>query len=275
MRLGQLARKLSIRPDQIVEYLQKFRITVEEGSNARVEDIHAEKVIAHFAPALSPMQVQELLGKEINPESEPEVVVEEVNVPEAPVEETLVQEPVEVITVTSEMVEAAPSEEEEEEPEAIEVIKAPKVELPGLRVVGKIELPQPKKKEEVITETSESDAQDQSVTEIKQEERTQPTRKQRNNRPSRNRDDNRERPRKNPIALQREREARQAEKKKREEEKKKKEQRAIHYAKKIKQQPAVKSITQYRDEVVEEKKQVVREEPTTTWSRFLKWFWRQ
>src|SRR5687767_2505174 len=50
MRLGQLARKLTLRQIEIVDFLASQNIQIEDGSNTRLEDQHADLVIAHFAP---------------------------------------------------------------------------------------------------------------------------------------------------------------------------------------------------------------------------------
>lgn len=50
MRLGQLARKLAIRPSQIVDYLSSQQIYLEEGSNAKLNDEHVDRIVQHFAP---------------------------------------------------------------------------------------------------------------------------------------------------------------------------------------------------------------------------------
>src|SRR5689334_19628909 len=121
MRLGQLARKLSLRPAQIVEFLSQHNIQIEDNSNTRIEDQHAELVVNHFAPGT--FQQVELAD-------EPEET--------APVEAEL---PV-IVTDSSEQTTIEP-----------EVIRVQKIELSGLKVLGKIELPEPKKKEPVVEKT--------------------------------------------------------------------------------------------------------------------------
>lgn len=274
MRLGQLARKLSVRPDQIVDYLLKFNITLDEGSNARIEDNDAEKAIAFFAPTLSNPQVQELLGKETLV-AEPETVIEEPTPEEVNVAEAFDNKPEEIISEVVVEVASPVIADAEMTFELGEVIKAPKVELPGLRVIGKIELPQPKKKEEDIADTGHTAEENNVPAENISEERKQPRHEPKTNRSDKNRNE-RERPRKNPIALQREREAREGDKKKREEEIRSKELRAVHYAKKIKQQAAPKSTSLYRDEAVEVKKVTsIKAATPSAWQRFKKWFWRK
>ena len=50
MRLGQLARKLSVRPSQIVDLLAKSQQYFDEGSNAKLNDDLVKHIVLHFAP---------------------------------------------------------------------------------------------------------------------------------------------------------------------------------------------------------------------------------
>jgi hypothetical protein len=130
MRLGQLARKVAVHPSEIVSFLSKHNITVEDTTNARVDDEHVKLVYEKFAPHLANVVVEEMPEREAIPEVQP--------VEADTKEETLVSTPV---TELSEEVAA------ESPAELPEVIKAPKVELKGLTVLGKIDLPTPKPKE--------------------------------------------------------------------------------------------------------------------------------
>ena len=53
MRLGQLARKLALRPAEIVEFLAINHIQVDEGSNTKLEDDHVTLIMTQFAPSLA------------------------------------------------------------------------------------------------------------------------------------------------------------------------------------------------------------------------------
>src|SRR5690349_19588087 len=108
MRIGQLARQLGISPSDISGFLATQNIETETGANARLDEEVVAKVLQHFAP--------EKKVEEIVQEEEPAPVKEE------------------------------PLKTDEALP--VEVIRVTKVELQGLKVVGKIDLPQPKKKEE-------------------------------------------------------------------------------------------------------------------------------
>ena len=131
MRLAQLARKLAIRPTEIVEFLTVRNITIDNDSNTRLEDDHVALIMQKFAPARAAEVAAELV---IEKEKEHEVV---------PEKETIAEPVAPAAIETTELVSPA----SEELLEKAEVIKAPKVELSGLKVLGKIELPAPKKKE--------------------------------------------------------------------------------------------------------------------------------
>ena len=50
MRLGQLARKLELRPAEIIEFLATKNIVIEDDANAKVEDNYVTLVFRQFAP---------------------------------------------------------------------------------------------------------------------------------------------------------------------------------------------------------------------------------
>lgn len=235
MRLGQLARKLGVKPVEIVEFLATKNIEIENGGNTKIEDHHLPMLIEKFAPGgleLTSAETQEA-------EVEPEFVITAPSTEEAPAP-----------------IEAAVNQQESDQ--KIELIKAPKIELSGLKVLGKIDLPEPKKKESPAESTDEA----QQTGKPRREYRDQ-----------RNRDDRRQgRPSKNPIVLQREKEAREAEAKKLEQAARDKERKTLTYMKKMNsRQPtkAVKNLREVEEEVVEAAPS--RPEPKTAWGRFMRW----
>ena len=126
MRLGQLARKLAVRPGEIVNFLAAQNIQIEEGTNTRIEEVHVEMIVAKFAPD----QAETLLS--------------------TMADEPVLSEPLSIIPQETSSVVAEPTVHptiENKSEETIELIKAPKIELSGLKVLGKIELPDTKKKE--------------------------------------------------------------------------------------------------------------------------------
>jgi hypothetical protein len=239
MRLGQLARKLSLRPSQLVDFLATKQINLEEGSNARLQDDHVTAIVTYFAPE----RLQEIVTQ-----SKAEEVVVEVT-PE------VIPEPVEI----KETMELVVENIQPEEPQEVELIKAPKVELTGLKVLGKIELPEPKKKEEPIQAETKSEEQKEKVN----------SRPAKRNAPSRTDRQPNQRPWQNPIALQREREQREAEEKRKEALEREKERKRMHYLSKVKTEPT--KVTRVYDEPKEVKAKVVVAPPKTLWGKFVYW----
>lgn len=252
MRLGQLARKLSISTSEVVDFLAAQRITIEPGINTRLDDTLVAMVIEKFAPAMK----NELLGSNTPEEITAESTTAE---PAPPAEvETMTQPPAALV---AQLEEEVPKETDEEKPE---VIKAPKIELSGLKVLGKIELPEPKKKEtkvddSVVAEDTPATPGPAPVPERKRSNLNR--RESRENRP--------QRPRANPIALQREREAEEAQRKKREEAKREKERKAQHYFNKVKPSAPTRKMKVITEQV-EEMTDLV-EQPKTWWGRFMRW----
>lgn len=250
MRLGQLARRLSLRPAQIVEFLANNNIQIDPNSNTRLEDGHVSIIVQHYAPGI--------LDKI---ENEPDEIDETVPVIEAVQPEK--QEESDVIQ---------PVLEETRTTEEIEVIRVQKIELSGLKVLGKIELPEPKKKEPVVEPTAE-EVIAATTTEIPAVEK-QVRPKSSNRKPTnQNRERSQQRPWKNPLELQREREARAAEEKKRREIERERERRKKHYEEKVKSvaQPKRVKPTKALPEV--KKKPVdTRPVPKTWFGKFLRWW---
>lgn len=237
MRLAQLARKLGVRPTDIVTFLEGRAIHVENGSNFRLDDETVTLVLKEFGQAAGDDDVTPTNAVADNPERK---VPDQPSVPDNTVEPT-------------EPAQAA------EQVENVEVIKAPKVELPGLTVLGKIDLPEPKAKTEAEREDIASPASNPE----KPRDRTR----------KHNRDTQRG-TRKNPVALQREREAREAERKKRAEAEIEKERRRQKYLSKVKINVPTRPARIYEEEVEELQPETVAEPPTGLWGRFLKWLYR-
>jgi len=160
MRLGQLARSLETTTTAIVDYLAESKIEIKDHPNVKLSDENEQMVIAAFGrpqaeekpkPAKEETPLSETTQNELteedasathsqepeatNVESETELQEKETSIAEPSSEEKEL-ESTEIVNEDSEPI----SEPEEE----VEVIKAPKIELPGLKVVGKIDLPEPK-----------------------------------------------------------------------------------------------------------------------------------
>lgn len=258
MRLGQLARKIAVRPSDLVEFLDSRNIPTEEGTNTKLSDDEVRLITENLAPEKLDAVLQQNA-----PQPEERIEVAPVSVEEpAPVIETT--EVVAEIEHTPEIQSAEP-----EPTEKPEVIKAPKVALAGLKVLGKIELPQPKKKEIAPVENTEVSPE---VPATEQPQRDARPRREHKKEHARHKDRRENKPRKNPIALKREQEAREAEEKRREEAKRKKEERTNYYLERVKPSAPTKPARLYDEPVLEMKDHQTKKEPKTWLGKFWKWY---
>ena len=164
MRLGQLARKLDIKVNQIVDFLEKeHKVSLESDLNSKIEGENLDFVLEKFKPEIEEVEIKTEIDTPIDevPEVkiETEEIIEQETTPEVidikKIEEPIVEQPIEVEKIIEEHITEKTEDEklivESEDGEEIElhvvdgVIKAPKKELSGFKVVGKIELEQPKK----------------------------------------------------------------------------------------------------------------------------------
>ncbi len=246
MRLGQLARKLSLRPTQIVEFLAKNNIQIDSSSNTRLEDSHVGIIVQCYAP-----------GSLDKIENEPDEIEEAVPVMavQPPVDESVMLQPV-----------ADKSQSAEE----IETIRVQKIELSGLKVLGKIELPEPKKKEPVTEQPQE--VTEATIPETPPEKKVKP--RNPNRKPAhQNKERSQARSWKNPLEMQREREAREAEEKKRSDIDREKEKRRKHYEEKVKPVALPKRVKPVTEQPEVKKKRVdARPMPKTWLGKFLRWW---
>jgi hypothetical protein len=246
MRLGQLARKLGLKPSEVVLHLATQGISIDENANYRLEDEHTRLVLEHFAPQMLEEQQMETFV------SQPEEL-------EKPVTEDLplLHEPELVVPPTPEL--KAPITDTVSDQDTIqelpEVIRVPKIELSGLKVLGKIELPEKKKKESTLTEEDATTQKDDAETKPSLHK---PVDRKRQRRPSHN-----------SIAAAREREQREAEEKRRQEAERRKQQRTQNYLKKVKANAPVKKVV--IQEPVREVMVTPAESPKTLWGKFKKW----
>lgn len=238
MRLGQLARKLSVRPSQIVDLLAKNQQYFDEGSNAKLNDDLVKHIALHFAPE----RLAELMTAQTQEEEE---------IQSKPEVEVIKKEELEKVEPQPEPVAESHTEDGVES----ETIRAPKVELAGLKVLGKIELPKPRKKEE-------------SVAEISPETEQKPRREHKDKR--RNPVERTEKNWRNPIAQQREAEAREKEERRKKALEEEKERKRINYLSKLKATQPVKAARIY-EEPEEQKEIKVEKQPRTWVGKFLKW----
>ena len=236
MRLAQLARKLSVKPSQIVDLLSQDQVFFEEGSNAKLNDDLVKQVVLHFAPEriLEIMQVQA---------TEAEAIEQESKFESSPLPSLEVKaEPTAIEAISS-----------SQGAEPTETIRVKKVELAGLKVVGKIDLPQPRQKEENKEEEAASQAK--------------PKRERKEKYPRRDRDEKLWR---NPIALQREAEAREREERRQESLRQQKERKRLHYLNRVKNNKPPKAARIY-EEATHASVEVVAKKPQTWIGKFLRW----
>jgi hypothetical protein len=249
MRLAQLARKISLKQIEIVEFLAQYSIEVEDTANAKLEDTHVQLVIEKLAPLLQLVIANELAS------AEPEEVIEASVSVVSPV--SIQEEVVEELASVEEVQEHASEPIEE----TAEVIRAPKIELSGLKVLGKIELPEKKKKEELVTEEAGELVATETDKKITSRERI--VKNDRKPKPQ-------QRPSRNPLAEAREREKREEEEKRRQETERKKEIRTQNYMKKVQVKTPVKRAKPETTTTPKFQK-VKKEEPKTLWGKFVKW----
>lgn len=285
MRLGQLARKLAISPTDIIKFLESNSIAASEGSNTRLTDDTTRLILQQFDPAgtivLSAEQPEETEATPIAETPAPEV--EETPAPAPVVEPQSIAAEAESTHLVAEDLqpEESTAPEADEATEQPDVIKAQKVSLAGLKVLGKIELPEPKKKEPATPEDT-TDAP-QAIIPTQQPEPAQERRPRREREGDRRdaRDGDGRRPRhsdnrrndklrKNPIAMQREREAQEAQFKREAEAKAEKERRTQHYHSKVKSVPTkpARLLHEQTEEFTDDHVST----PATWLGKFWRWF---
>jgi hypothetical protein len=255
MRLGQLARKLSISQSDVLEFLSRNNIQLEADSNTRVTDADSMLVIRHFNPSLLIEEKEEQLPVTQTHTEEPK-----------PIEHAEVK--TENLEFASQpLIEPTPFVSGESTEEKIELIKAFKAELPGLKVLGKIDLPEPKKKEEAKNEEVESVDNNSNAPASPSIPKRSPRQDQR-----KKFENKKEERWKNPLEAKREREAKEAEQNRREQIKIEKELRTKHYNQKVKKtyQPtrAVKKVDEPLEEMSEADERPV---PRTWFGKFWRW----
>ena len=250
MRLGQLARKLALRPSDIVEFLAENNIRIPEGANARLENDHVNLIMKRFVPGWT---------ETLEVEAEPE---EEVILPEAGLNSDQLNTEDHTGPTTE------PVQEQELTEESNEVIRAPKIELSGLKVLGKIDLPEQKKKEDLPKEEG-------PVSESAKPEEGKPEGGKRERRENRRTFDvnkkRHQRFEKNPVALQREREANEAQKQHMEKVAREKEKRTQKYLQNYKPSAPTKATKLVKEDVVEMTPQDLVEPPKTIFGKILRW----
>jgi hypothetical protein len=256
MRLGQLSRKISVRSAEITAFLSTKGITLDENANTRVPDDAAMLVISHFAPDA---KLDDVALEEAPPASIVDILIKSESVAEEKSSEDQGERSAE--PTETPQGEAEKLEDSVKMDELPQVIKAPKVELQGLKVLGKIELPEQKKKEPVAD--PESTPPEDLMEQQPQRRRERDQRKPRH-------DQSGSRPRKNPIAAKRDREAREAEERKKAQQEKEKEKRTQYYMQRVKTVAPPKRVS-IVDEPLSQLHEEVPDEPKSLWGKFMRW----
>ena len=191
MRLTTLARKVELTPTNLLEFLTEHEIEVSKGINTILDEETVQLVKENFEFEEKSEPVQEDEEVEVTLEQTPEVEAEldETILHESQQEEEniVIEEEVistEIVDVpqedtfpeTSEMEDAAAERDEqngsdaktatiddlENDPEAdVDLIKVKKVKLDGIKVVGKIDLPQKPKKDLESEDSDDKTEEDQ------------------------------------------------------------------------------------------------------------------
>lgn len=302
MRLGQLARKLNKKPQELVSFLkEEHQLEIESTLNTKVEGAALDLILESFkVKEVSKVEVKEEVeqkSEEVDNEKESIIedvqeVVEEIIVPiEAevlPDVEDVIEEALEVVAEEAfneiEAIDAINTDVEADEITEAEilsrikdgVIKAPKKELEGFKVVGKIELPSAKRGIQFLVSTN-NDTID--VTEAIFE-----TRKKQNDaikqkayearKASKVKADNRK-PKRRKIT-EADLKAHQAKRtvvKQVEIEKKRKEKKKSHYVENIQSKQSATIQVKKKKEIQKslEKQKDTRPAPKNKWEKFLRW----
>ena len=269
MRLGQLARKCDVSVQDLIAYIEEHHPGSDDlHPNARLDDETELSVVQHFKPQIEEEAIEASIEEIIEPdlpdpietevEKEEEILVEEPKIEEAapedvglnPIpEEEIVEEAIE----TDRLLELLESEESSVDLEKITLIKAPKKELEGLKVVGKIELAEPKKPE------------------VKDDE-LKPRKGDQNRRPLLS-EEEREKRRLRAKQKKEQFEARQEKREREREERRKKALKEAHYQQKLQQ--AKTKLPKRKDksqkEISEQEAPEQRPAPTSVFGKFWRW----
>ncbi len=134
MRLSQLARKLEISPTELILFFENNKIERYNSRNNKIEESDLKLALSHFS------------SEEMEAEIQAEAPPANDSVKDIPQKKEKESNPSHGSTIDipeRDSTELKPPVEEKEE---IEVIRMPKIKLEGVKVVGKIDLPEPVKK---------------------------------------------------------------------------------------------------------------------------------
>lgn len=158
MRLGQLSRKLKVKPQEIIDFINaKFDKELVVHPNVKIDDAFIDDIHAEF-PTVINVEKEEIIIESENKELEIEPLEkeEEEELPEKEQTPSFVEADTEKLTqeISKEIILDLHSENEDENDQENDllseedlniidgIIKAPKLEVEGIKVVGKIDLPE-------------------------------------------------------------------------------------------------------------------------------------
>lgn len=292
MRLGQFARKIDVPLQKVISYLDEAEASGLHANSSLTPEME-QRLMAIFAPdadhvppmttrEAAPTPPQKLTEPEVKPDDQvsdtpkesevapsidvaaspeaPATSVEAADLPEtipADLSEASPKAPEKAIA-TDRLMELLESEDGAEGLKGITLIKAPKKELGGLKVVGKIDLPEPKPKR---TEKSENSDQEDNPARGGRHARKVFSEEERQKR--------RERARQKKQEAEARKAARQKEKELREI----KARKQAHYQQKVKRQPPKANQDNTPRAPQRVMPEIINEQPeNTSWlSRFWKW----
>ncbi len=305
MRLGQLARKLDKKPQELLDFLEKeHQILLEMDLNTKVGAEALDLLMKAFKEEVSVESLTEDLPKATIEENDSKAINEIIEEPEEEIELSVEEiEDIAAKSVIAEIDENAENvfqhddlsengtveeeierisrigEDGEELPDLIiedGIIKAPKPELDGPTVVGKIELPSIKRSVQFLV-TNGNTTTDVTETVYEKRKADKDARKQKayENRKKRKAKQTKKRPRKvitdadRKAFEEKRRQRKSAELKKYQAEKRKK-----HYTENVQQKVATQSKKKKKKEIekaIKKQKAPKLPEPTTAWGRFKRW----
>ena len=192
MRLSQVARKLNIGKNTILEFLESKGHKVDNNPNSKISDEQLELLSKEFAS--DAMDKEEALGMTIGKKHSDNIVIDVDNVDSDKnndEEEDLLIKTITASKVSEQAAKEEPVKEDKEkkETEKSENLWDEKPQLKGFKVLGKIELDKPKKgpsekkdtteaKPEVAKEKAEEKKQEEKVEEPKKAESKKPVQKE-------------------------------------------------------------------------------------------------
>lgn len=262
MRLGQFARKLNVKPQEIAEFLKnEFELEISVHPNSKIEDEYIEAIKLFFS--------KEEKEKIVSTEERKPTLEENINEEADPKKHNDNQE---VIETTEEIDIDVREEEVSDEHELTEedlnivdgIIKAPEVEVSGVKVVGKIEIPE--KKTEEADESEESNDSDSSLN----EETSKSRGAERSKKPKKRRG-------KKELSYeeQKKRELEKYEKEKQRKLEQEKQKKKKYYEekvlKKVKQNNASRKKNKKKQKHKEEEEELSVNQPKTLWGKFIRW----